>query len=82
MLIVQRADDLLVKCAETHGIASDRPGLCRECLVALLALASARVARSYVTKTVLHEKLAKARKARAARKAATKEKQKGTNADR
>lgn len=61
--LVRRADGLLQRCAETHGLR-EPPGLCRSCVVALLALATAHVRKGYVTREEAKARVAKARKPR------------------
>jgi hypothetical protein len=65
--LVVRADTLLEKCAERHGL-TDPPSLCRQCVVALLAISSKRVKQLYMLKTEAKEKIAAARKKRSRKK--------------
>lgn len=60
--IVMQCDAMLQRCAELHGIVdAERPGLCRACLVALLARSLGKVQRGYVTKEKLKERVAATR---------------------
>lgn len=62
--LYERAVSLLTKCAATHGLRPDG-GLCKACLVALLAVTARKVRREYVPKAEAKAKVAAARKRRA-----------------
>lgn len=64
MEIARRADALLQKCAQAHGLtlAAGEPTLCRHCVVALLALVAGKVKREYVTRDEAKAKVAAAKR--------------------
>lgn len=68
--LVARADTLMSKCAERHGL-TEPPGLCRQCLVALLAISARHVKQNYILKSLSKEKVAAARKKRTRKKKVT-----------
>lgn len=65
--IVRKADRVLERCAELHGVTAECR-LCRQCLVEMLALVAGKVKREFVTKTESKEKIAAARKKRSRKK--------------